>query len=199
MAKTLYACSSNPGKLAEFIVASRQAGDQFEIRPLVNLKLIPPPPENGATYEENAEIKAVYYSRHSEGFVFADDTGLEVDALGGAPGVRSARYAGENATGAENNELLLQSLDAVEKRNARFVTAIALACAGEVLMTVRGTVDGEILRAPRGQNGFGYDPLFLYRPLGRSFAELTDAEKFAVSARGNAFRSLLQWIADTLL
>ena len=199
MATILYACSSNPGKLAEFVAASRQASDQFEIRPLVNLKLIPPPPEDGATYEENAEVKAVYYSRHSEGFVFSDDSGLEVDALGGAPGVRSARYAGENATGAENNNLLLQTLDAVERRNARFVTAIALASAGEVLMTVRGTVDGEILRAPRGESGFGYDPLFLYRPLSRTFAELTDADKFTVSARGNAFRSLLQWIADTFL
>jgi XTP/dITP diphosphohydrolase len=86
----------------------------------------------------------------------------------------------------------------VDRRNARFVTAIALARAGKLLITVRGTADGEILHAPRGQNGFGYDPLFLYRPLNKSFAELPDAEKFLVSARGNAFRSLLQWFADNL-
>jgi XTP/dITP diphosphohydrolase len=166
---------------------------------LENLTQIPPPPEDALTYEENAEIKAGYYSGHSEGLVFADDSGLEVEALGGAPGVRSARFAGENATGAENNELLLQSLKAVEKRNARFVTAIALARAGKVLITARGTVDGEILKAPRGQHGFGYDALFLYRPLNQSFAELADAQKFSFSARGNAFRSLLLWIADTLV
>lgn len=199
MPNLLYACSSNPGKLAEFVAANHAAGDRFEIRPLENLKLITPPSEDAPTYEENAEIKASYYSRHSEGLVFADDSGLEVDALGGAPGIRSARYAGERASSAENNELLLRSLHSVKRRDARFVTAIALARAGEILVTVRGTVDGEILTAPRGNNGFGYDPLFLYRPLNRSFAELADSEKFSVSARGNAFRSLLLWISNTLL
>jgi XTP/dITP diphosphohydrolase len=184
-----YACSTNSGKLAEFALA---AGLDARIRALPGIEAIRPPEESGKTFEENAVLKAVYYSQCAEEPVFADDSGLEVDALGGAPGVYSARFAGQNAGQAENNNLLLQRLKGKADRRARFVTALALAKAGTLLGTSAGTVAGEILEAPRGENGFGYDPLFLYPPLGRTFAELTGAEKLEVSARGKALRALLQ-------
>jgi len=184
-----YACSTNSGKLAEFALA---AGPDARIGALPGIEAIRPPEESGKTFEENAVLKAVYYSQCAEEPVFADDSGLEVDALGGAPGVYSARFAGQNAGQAENNNLLLQRLKGKADRRARFVTALALAKAGTLLGTSAGTVAGEILEAPRGENGFGYDPLFLYPPLGRTFAELTGAEKLEVSARGKALRALLQ-------
>ncbi|HEY3459070.1 MAG TPA: RdgB/HAM1 family non-canonical purine NTP pyrophosphatase [Bryobacteraceae bacterium] len=187
--RRLYACSTNPGKLREFALA---AGPEVEIQPLPGMEAIRAPEESGKTFEENAVLKAVYYSRFAEEPVFADDSGLEVDALGGAPGVYSARFAGDQAGQAENNSLLLKRLNGKADRRARFVTALALAKGGELLGTSAGTAEGEILAAPRGENGFGYDPLFLYPPLGRTFAELTGAEKLEVSARGKALRSLLQ-------
>ena len=127
--------------------------------------------------------------------MFADDSGLEVEALGGAPGIHSARFAGPLAGGSENNALLLAKLAGIGPRRARFVTAVSLARRGNLLHTTRGTAAGEILREPRGTLGFGYDALFLYPPLGKTFAELEDPEKFAVSARGEAFRQLLVWLA----
>ena len=187
--RRLYACSTNPGKLREFALA---AGPEVEIRPLPGMEAIRAPEEAGKTFEENAVLKAVYYSRFAEEPVFADDSGLEVDVLGGAPGVYSARFAGEQAGQAENNNLLLQRLNGRADRRARFVTALALAKGGELMGTSAGTVEGEIVNEPRGENGFGYDPLFLYPPLGRTFAELTGAEKLEVSARGKALRALLQ-------
>src|SRR5207248_2994310 len=120
--------------------------------------------------------------------VLADDSGLEVDALQGAPGVYSARYAGPNATDEDNNNLLLRELRNATDRHARFVCVLALAQGGRLLTTVRGVVEGRILAAPCGHGGFGYDPLFFYPPLNRSFAELTSQEKFRVSHRGNALR-----------
>ena len=184
----LYACSSNRNKLAEFALA---AGDMVQIAPLPAIDRLAPPEENGATFEENAVLKAIYYSQFSAERVFADDSGLEVDALGGAPGVLSARFAGMNATDAQNNQLLLERLGQRVDRGARFVTVLALAERGRLLATSSGTAEGEILYAPRGEQGFGYDPLFFYPPLARSFAELSDEEKFAVSARGKALRALL--------
>ena len=193
----LYACSSNKGKLAEFSLAAEQAGlSQFEILPLPGLKRIEPPEETGAAFEENAVLKALYYARFSQELVFADDSGLEVEALGGAPGVVSARFAGPDASDQQNNALLLKEMAAEgPPRNARFVTVIALAKAGKLLTVAHGVVAGSILREERGTCGFGYDPLFFYPPLNRSFGELSDPEKFAVSARGNASRNLLHWLA----
>jgi XTP/dITP diphosphohydrolase len=190
----LYACSSNPGKLREF-TAQLPVASGFNIQPLPGLAELAPPDEDAATYEENAGIKAVYYSQFSEELVFADDTGLEVDALQGAPGVYSARFAGPHATGAENNALLLDKLQNVTGRRARFVTAISLARCGRVLHTATGLAEGEILLEPRGALGFGYDVLFFFPSLGKTFAELEDHEKFAVSARGEAFRRVLAWLA----
>jgi XTP/dITP diphosphohydrolase len=154
------------------------------------LENIRPPEETGRTFEENATLKAVYYSHFTPEIVLADDSGLEVDVLGGAPGVRSARYSGPNATDEDNNNLLLHNLGSTTARSARFVCVVALARAGEILRTARGTVEGEILRTPRGANGFGYDPLFFYPPLNRSFAELTPDEKLSISHRGKALRTL---------
>jgi XTP/dITP diphosphohydrolase len=186
----IYVCSSNPGKLREILLAA--SGTDFEIMPLPDLKRITPPAETGSSFEENAALKAVYYSHFTSEVVLADDSGLEVDALGGAPGVFSARYSGPNATEEDNNSLLLQNLRHAAARSARFVCVVALARAGTVLSTARGSVEGEILPAPQGTNGFGYDPLFLYVPLGRSFAELMPDEKLLVSHRGKALRSLFE-------
>jgi XTP/dITP diphosphohydrolase len=189
----LYVCSSNAGKLREF-TAQVASPKRFEIRPLPGLADLTPPPEDGATYQENAALKALYYARFTEEMVFADDSGLEVDALGGAPGIHSARFAGPFATGAQNSALLLSKLAGVAHRQARFVTAISLARQGKLMQTTLGTAAGEILSEPRGFLGFGYDSLFLFTPLGKTFAELEDAEKFGVSARGQAFRQLLAWL-----
>jgi XTP/dITP diphosphohydrolase len=193
----LYACSTNPGKLKEFTLASRSLHvPDLAIEPLPKLGYVPAPEENAESFEENACIKAIYYSAFTPELVFAEDSGLEVNALGGAPGVPSARYASPDATDEANNELLMRNLATATERTARFVCVIALARAGEVLQTFRGTVDGEILRTPRGASGFGYDPLFYYPPLGCSFAELTPEHKFAVSHRGNALRALVQSLAQ---
>lgn len=150
--------------------------------------------EDGLTLEANARKKALHYSRLTNGLVFADDSGLSVDALGGAPGVYSARFAGEQATYKENNEKLLRELGCAPDRAAHFVCVIALAEGGRILVTVEGRADGLILEAPRGQGGFGYDPLFFFPPLGETFAGLDSKAKFGVSHRGNAFRKLLDYL-----
>jgi XTP/dITP diphosphohydrolase len=194
----LYACSSNPGKLREFVLTMEHSPTaDFAVEPLPRLAQINPPAEDGLTYQENSGIKAAYYSGFTNELVFADDSGLEVEALGGAPGIHSARFAGPGATGAQNNGLLLSKLAGAKQRRARFVTAISLARNGVVLRTTLGMAEGEILVTPRGSLGFGYDALFLFPPLGRTFAELGEVEKFAVSARGEAFRHLLDWLART--
>jgi len=153
---TIYCATSNPGKLREF----QRAAADFDIRALPAKP--EPPEETGATFEENAELKAVYYSRFADGPLFADDSGLEVDALGGEPGVHSARYAGPEATDAQNNALLLDRLKSAANRTGRFVCVIALAEKGKLIRTFRGAVEGRILDAPRGVGGFGYDPLFYH-------------------------------------
>jgi XTP/dITP diphosphohydrolase len=192
---TIYACSSNPGKLREFRLVATEVGlAEFELPPLPGLKEITPPAETGVTFEENASEKALYYSQFTSEMVLADDSGLEVDALNGAPGVYSARYAGIGASDAANNSLLLENMRDRQDRTARFVCAIALARQGQVIHCVRGTVEGELLDSAQGRNGFGYDPLFFYPPFGCSLAELEDARKFSVSHRGNALRAAFAWL-----
>lgn len=188
---TLYCATSNPGKLREFRLAARR---QVRIQVLPGLKAIPPVAETGATFEANAVTKALYYSAYAPGMLFADDSGLEVDALGGAPGVLSARFAGPGATDAANNRLLLEKLRDAADRTARFVCVIALAEKGTLLSTFRGAVEGRLLRRPRGRNGFGYDPLFYYPPFRATFAQVDPDRKFAVSHRGQALRSMLAWL-----
>jgi XTP/dITP diphosphohydrolase len=188
---TLYCATTNPGKLREFRLAAERQGRKIEIATLPNLSSIDSVEETGDSFEENAIRKAVYYSAHAPGPLFADDSGLEVDALGGEPGVRSARFAGPGATDEANNLLLLGKLCGVERRTARFVCVIALAEKGSLLATFRGAVEGEILHQARGKNGFGYDPLFFYPPFGCSFGELSGERKLLVSHRGQALRQML--------
>ena len=189
----IYCATGNPGKLREF----RLAGEvlNIDVEALPGLKSIAAPEETEDTFEANAVLKAEYYSRFAPGPLFADDSGLEVDALNGAPGVYSARYAGEHATDVANNELLLRNLENAENRTGRFVCAIALAENGKLIQTFRGTVEGEILRGAKGPGGFGYDPLFYYPPFKSTFGEVDDASKFEVSHRGNALRQLLTYLS----
>lgn len=145
--------------------------------------------ETGSTFEENAALKAFSAYRQTQMPAVADDSGLEVDALNGAPGIYSARYAGENATDAQRNEKLLCALSDVpeEKRSARFVSAVCCVLPDGSSFTVRGTCEGKIAFAPRGKGGFGYDPVFLVES-GKTYAELDDSEKDTISHRGNALR-----------
>jgi XTP/dITP diphosphohydrolase len=193
---TVYACSSNRAKLEEIFLAGRQSGaSHLTIQAFPGLEQLLAPDETGSSFEENASSKAAYYSGFIAGLVLADDSGLEVAALGGAPGIYSARYSGQNATDAANNQLLLRRLENQGNRAARFVCVVALARGGRILTTVRGIAEGEILTQPRGDQGFGYDPLFFYPLLGRTFAELNPKEKLAVSHRGKALRGLLSYLS----
>ncbi len=190
----LYCATGNPGKLREFRQAAGAAPVEIELIP--DFKQIPPCVEDGATFAENAIIKAEHYGAYltrSAGpvLLFADDSGLEVDALGGAPGVFSARYCGYHGDDEANNRLLLERLDGVENRTARFVCAIALVEGGKLKNVYRGAVEGRIIHEARGSGGFGYDPLFHYPPFGRTFGEAGADEKFAVSHRGQALRAML--------
>ncbi len=194
--------TSNQGKLRDFAAAASRYGVRVEGIP--NFKSLPEVAEDAPTFETNAQKKADHYSRLSPGeLVLADDSGLEVDVLHGAPGIFSARYAASpghpNSSDAENNAKLLRELQNVsdEWRQARFVCAIAVARDGRTEATFRGTAAGTLLREPRGSHGFGYDPLFFYAPLNKTFAELTSEEKCEVSHRGEAFRKLLQWFLDS--
>ena len=188
---TIYCATTNPGKIAEFRVAS---GEAFTIEPLPGLRSVPAPEETGSTFEENAIQKALYYGARTEGWIFAEDSGLEVDALNGAPGVYSARFSGEGATDSSNNRLLLQRMSERGDRAARYVCVIALVHAGSLIRTFRGTVEGEILREPRGDAGFGYDPLFYYPLFGCTFAEVAPERKQTVSHRGAALRQLVEFL-----
>jgi XTP/dITP diphosphohydrolase len=193
--------TSNPGKLRDFAGAARPRGIQIAAIP--NFSALPLVVEDGQTFEENARKKAEEYSRHAAGeMVVADDSGLEVDALNGAPGVHSARYAAdqphlaeENTDDEANNARVLRELRALgpEQRRGRFVCVLAAARDGKTLSTFRGIAEGLILDRPRGTNGFGYDPLFYFPEIQKTFAELTAEEKARYSHRGSAFRQLLDW------
>jgi XTP/dITP diphosphohydrolase len=203
----LFLASANPGKLREFRAAAAARGIVLESVP--GIRNLPDCVEDGATFEENARQKALHYSRYVNGPVFADDSGLCVDALGGAPGIHSARFAGPDADDAANNQKLLEELRRVEaadsgrqsqasgatRRAAHYICVIALAERGRILTITEGRADGFIIDGPRGTGGFGYDPFFFYPPLGKTFAELSPEEKFAVSHRGEAFRKLLDYLS----
>ena len=201
MTRHILIATSNQGKLRDF--AGAAAAFAIEVRSIPDFASLPVVPEDGLTFEENARKKAEGYSRHLPGeIVLADDSGLEVDALDGAPGVRSARYAAEEPQGVgsnsgdeANNARLLRELKQVplEKRTGRFVCVIAAARDGHTLEVFRGQAEGLILDQPRGANGFGYDPLFYFPSIKKTFAELTPEEKAQYSHRGAAFRQFLEW------
>ena len=187
--------SSNPGKLGEFRALAQAAEPTVpvELELLPGFDSLPSCEENAPTFAENALAKVLHYSQLHLGFVFADDSGLVVPALGGAPGVHSARYAGPSATSAERIAKLLGELRGKtgSHRVAHFVCAIALAKEGRAAAVVTERVDGEIVDSPRGSGGFGYDPVFYYPPLKKTFAELSADEKNQHSHRAKAFRKLL--------
>jgi XTP/dITP diphosphohydrolase len=208
-----FVATTNAGKLRDFAAAAEAS--RFSFEPLPGLKEIPVPAEDEPTFEGNARTKAVYYSRFAPGeIVLADDSGLEVDALGGAPGVRSARFAvdalkdsGEvseildesarSDTDTLNNLYLLNRLEGVPpgQRRARYRCVLAAVRDGQCIFTGEGTVEGEILIAPQGSGGFGYDPLFYLPDLGKSMAEIDLATKDRISHRGKALRNLLAQIS----
>ena len=193
--------TSNAGKVRDFAGAAAVHG--IEVSSIPGFSSLPPVVEDGLTFEANARKKAEEYSRAVPGeLVLADDSGLEVDALGGAPGVHSARYAADEPHAADintddetNYARVLRELAGVprEKRGARFVCVIAAARDGATVATFRGTAEGIILEAPRGRNGFGYDPLFYFPQIDKTFAELSAEEKSRYSHRGAAFRAFLEW------
>lgn len=184
--------SGNPGKLREYEILA--SGHELELQLLPRFAELPEFPEDAPTFAENAAGKALYYSKYSDEIIFADDSGLVVAALGGAPGVLSARYAGPGASSEQRNTKLLKELCGKIglERAAFFVCVIAIAQRGRCLAVVSGKVDGEILENPRGQGGFGYDPVFYCPILGKSFAELSGEEKNQHSHRGKAFRRLME-------
>ncbi|MSV34878.1 MAG: RdgB/HAM1 family non-canonical purine NTP pyrophosphatase [Bryobacterales bacterium] len=188
----VYCATSNPGKLREF----QKAAPDFGVRALP-IK-VPPPGESGDTFEANAAEKALAYGQHTPEYLFADDSGLEVDALGGAPGVYSARYAGENATDADNNALLLDRLQGIQARTARFVCVIALVRGGRLVKTFRGTVEGRIIELPRGPEGFGYDPLFFCDAVGCTFGEASIEQKMQVSHRARALDQMFTYLRNSV-
>jgi XTP/dITP diphosphohydrolase len=181
--------TSNRGKLLEFQEGLAPLG--WELLGLDGFQ-VPMPPENGATYEENAMIKAASISLATKMVALADDSGLEVEALGGAPGVYSARFGNKNSD-LERNLFLLDNLKTTPPpRKAKFVSVIALAHPDGFIETYRGEIEGSILEGPRGEGGFGYDPLFLVQSLGKTFSELTVPEKRKISHRGRALEALFK-------
>jgi len=201
--KRVLVATSNAGKVRDLVGAAAAHNVQVEMLP--GFSSLPEVVEDGTTFEANARKKAEFYSNHACGeLVIADDSGLEVDPLGGAPGVRSARYAADehnpdehsgNSDDDDNNTRLLRELREVpdEFRTGRFVCVIAAARNGHTLGVFHGRAEGQILRAARGSNGFGYDPLFYFPQISKTFAELTAEEKANYSHRGAAFRAFLEW------
>jgi XTP/dITP diphosphohydrolase len=175
----IHCATSNPGKLREFQLSA----PDFEIIPVS----LPPPEETGHTFEDNALLKAKYYGSHVNGYLFVDDSGIEVDALGGRPGVDSAHF---------NNTWLLEQLRGVEDRAARFVCVIALVRNGEDPTFFRGVVEGRVLQEPHGARGFGYDPLFYYEPFGCTFGEADAQAKMRVSHRAQALEKMFTFLRN---
>ncbi|MGA8431153.1 MAG: RdgB/HAM1 family non-canonical purine NTP pyrophosphatase [Candidatus Sulfotelmatobacter sp.] len=203
--KRVLIATSNPGKLRDF--AGAAAGHGVEVAAIPDFSSLPAVVEDGVTFEDNARKKAEQYSRSVPGeIVIADDSGLEIDVLQGAPGVHSARYAADEPHKAEantddelNNARVLRELRDIPpaKRTGRFVCVLVAARDGETLATFRGEAEGIILHEPRGSNGFGYDPLFYFPRIAKTFAELSAEEKSRFSHRGAAFQQLLRWFAAT--
>jgi XTP/dITP diphosphohydrolase len=186
---TLAVATTNAGKLGE--IATLLAGLPLDLRTLRDFPHVEPPEETGATFEENARAKALYYASAVGTLTVAEDSGLEIDALSGAPGVHSARFGGENSTYPEKFALIYRALAdrGVATSAARFVCALAVADGARIVFETRGTIEGLIAPEPRGEGGFGYDPIFFYPPFGCTLAEAGE-RKNAVSHRSVAFQAL---------
>ena len=202
MVKEILFATGNQGKAKELKEAFKQAGVNVEIKTNADLDNPPHPIESGHTFEANAKIKAHELANFSKLPTIADDSGLIVDALNGEPGVRSARYAGEAHNDAKNNAKLLAELGGVpnEKRTSKFWTTIVVSMPGEFDkdLVVSGTCSGRILAAPRGEDGFGYDPLFYIPEKEKTFAQMTTDEKNEISHRGRAVQKLLKELPSWL-
>ena len=187
---TLVIATSNLGKLDEFKEMFKEL--PVELKCLADYPPLPPPNENGRTFAANANIKAPYYAKNLKEFCLADDSGLEVKALDGAPGVRSARFAGDDATDKQNNDLLLQQMKFQITRTCRFRCALAVANpTGRIVAETDGSCEGMLLHEPLGENGFGYDPLFWSTELHKGMGEATPEEKNKISHRGKAVSKLI--------
>ncbi len=199
-AAKLLVASTNRGKVRE--IQACLSGLLLEIQTLADIPALPAYPEEGRTFLENARGKSLYYSQAGETLVLAEDSGLEIAALSGAPGVFSARFSGEAATDKTNIEKVLDLLRDVppERRQARFVCCAVLSQGGQVITEITGTVGGLITRETRGEAGFGYDPIFFYPPLDKTFGQMPPQEKNSVSHRGKALTGLrvflMQYLAD---
>jgi XTP/dITP diphosphohydrolase len=191
----LFLASSNAGKLREYVELARGSGVAIELLP--RFGEFPSFEESAPTFAENSAGKALHYCRFTDEAVLADDSGLVVPALGGAPGVFSARYAGPGASDADRVRKLLREMrdKTGAERRARFVCVTAVAQAGRAIAVVSDLAHGVITEEPRGTGGFGYDPIFLFEELGRTYAELTAEQKNVYSHRGKSFRKLLYMIA----
>jgi XTP/dITP diphosphohydrolase len=191
----LLLATTNTGKLRE--IRSLLAGAPVELVTLRDLPPIEEPDETGQTFEDNARLKAAYYSARSGMTTVAEDSGLVIDGLDGEPGVRSARFLRSDASYPERFAAIFERLAGPPEKNraARFVCALAVVREGSIIYQTRGTVEGEIAREARGSNGFGYDPIFYYPPYGSTLAEVTEEAKLAVAHRGQAFRALASWLA----
>lgn len=197
MPPTLLIATTNQGKLRE--IRDLLAGVPVNLLTLADRPPVPVPEETGETFAENARQKARYYAAATGLVTVAEDSGLEIDALGGAPGVHSARFGGEDSTYPEKFALIYEGLRqaGVATSPARFVCAIAVADGDRIVYETRGVVEGEIAPAPRGEGGFGYDPVFFYPPFGTTLAE-AGTRKSEVSHRGTAFRALRTWLLAEL-
>ncbi len=188
----LLVATTNRGKLRE--IADILRGAPVELVTLESYRAIPEPDENGATFAENARLKALYYSKATGLASVADDSGIEIDALDKAPGVHSARWHGTDYAVKFRRIYELLRERTVSGSTARFVCCVALADRGRIVFEARGTVEGEIAAEPRGTHGFGYDPIFYYPPLGKTLAEIELDQKGTVSHRGKAFAAVREYL-----
>jgi XTP/dITP diphosphohydrolase len=194
----LKVASSNEGKLREYRALAALRGAAIDLDLIPNFGKLPKFEEGADTFGENAVGKALHYSAFSEGLVIADDSGLVVPSLGGAPGVHSARYAGPDASDADRIHKLVETMRGKkdEDRRARFVCVVALVERGEVRGVFSASAEGELLDVPRGEGGFGYDPIFYFPVLGKTFAQISREEKNQYSHRGKAFRKALDFLVS---
>ncbi|MGC1688123.1 MAG: RdgB/HAM1 family non-canonical purine NTP pyrophosphatase [Candidatus Acidiferrales bacterium] len=193
----LYVTTSNPGKVREYRVLG--AGNPVEIETLPGFAEIAAFDESAPTFAENSAGKAIHYSQFTDEPLIADDSGLVVPSLGGAPGVHSARYAGPRATDADRVRKLLDEMrgKSGDERRARFVCVLTLARERSAMAVFSDSVEGVIATEPRGDGGFGYDPVFYFPKLGRTYAEISREEKNEYSHRGRAFRKLVQFLGTS--